>query len=76
MIKIRNIKGDNIKMWKPYNLYINDKITVDGISPTTFQDGVIETRFQRVLNYIKDGNYGKLSHIVKVNGIIKVYMVK
>lgn len=71
---MRNIKGDNGKMWKPYEVYINGRLMVKGMAPTTLQDGG-DTRFQRLSGIIKDSlHYGKVEKMSFDIGILKLYM--
>lgn len=73
---MRSVKGDNMKMWKAYRVYINGRLMVEGLAPTTLQDG-INTRFQRLSGIIKAPTiYGKLSHVSKENGKLSLYMVQ
>lgn len=70
---MRNIKGDNVKMWKPYEVYINGRLMVKGMAPTTLQDGR-DTRFQRLSGIIKDSlHYGKVEKMFFETDIIKLY---
>ena len=73
---MRSIKGDNMKMWKRYSVYINGRLMVEGLAPTTLQDG-LNTRFQRLQGIVKNSTiYGKLSHVSNNNGKISLYMVQ
>ena len=66
---MRSIKGDNMKMWKGYKVYINDHLMVEGMAPTTLQDGT-NTRWQRLAQIMLNTHYGEAESMEMRNGVI------
>lgn len=66
---MRSIKGDNMKMWKGYKVYINNHLMVEGMAPTTLQDGT-NTRWQRLAQIMQDSHYGEAESMEMRNGVI------
>lgn len=68
-----NIKGDNVKNWKAYNVYYNGAMIITGLKPLTSG----ETRFIRIKNIIlhlsKIYNINS-TKIVKEEGTINIYL--
>ena len=71
---LRSIKGDNVKNWKPYNIFYNGKMLVTGLKPLTNE----ETRYHKIkaiiLGFPSKGYSVSTIKIDKVKDVINVYL--